>query len=63
VARRPIVIVGNGARLEMEPIVELAERHGAPVITTFEAKGQIPERTRSPRASAVAPVRRSRAGS
>jgi thiamine pyrophosphate-dependent acetolactate synthase large subunit-like protein len=47
----------------MEPIVDLAERLGAPVITTFKAKGQIPERTRSPRASAVAPVRWSRAGS
>ena len=42
-ARRPIVIVGHGARFQMEPIVELAERVGAPVITTFKAKGQIPD--------------------
>jgi pyruvate oxidase len=42
-ARRPIVIVGHGARFQMEPIVELAERLGAPVITTFKAKGQIPD--------------------
>ncbi len=42
-AKRPIVIVGHGARFQMEPIVELAERLGAPVITTFKAKGQIPD--------------------
>ena len=29
--------------LQMEPIIELAERLGAPVITTFKAKGQIPD--------------------
>jgi pyruvate oxidase len=42
-AKRPIVIVGHGARFVMSPIVELAERLGAPVITTFKAKGQIPD--------------------
>ena len=42
-AKRPIVIVGHGARFQMQPVVELAERLGAPVITTFKAKGQIPE--------------------
>jgi len=42
-ARRPIVIIGHGVRFQMEPIVELAERLGAPVITTFKAKGQIPD--------------------
>ncbi|HEX4363556.1 MAG TPA: thiamine pyrophosphate-dependent enzyme [Solirubrobacteraceae bacterium] len=42
-AKRPIVIVGHGARVQMEPIVALAERLGAPVITTFKAKGQIPD--------------------
>ncbi len=42
-ARRPVVIVGHGARFVMDPIVELAERLGAPVITTFKAKGQIPD--------------------
>jgi pyruvate oxidase len=42
-ARRPIVIVGHGARFQMESIVALAERLGAPVITTFKAKGQLPD--------------------
>jgi pyruvate oxidase len=42
-ARRPIIIVGHGARFQMGLIVALAERLGAPVITTFKAKGQIPE--------------------
>ena len=40
-SRRPMFIVGNGARHHMEPIVALAERLGAPVATTFKAKGQI----------------------
>jgi thiamine pyrophosphate-dependent acetolactate synthase large subunit-like protein/nitrite reductase/ring-hydroxylating ferredoxin subunit len=40
-ARRPVVIVGHGARFEMDAVIALAERLGAPVITTFKAKGQI----------------------
>jgi len=40
-AERPTFVVGHGARLEMEPIVALAERLGCPVLTTFKAKGQI----------------------
>lgn len=40
-SRRPIFIVGNGARHHMEPVVALAEQIGAPVATTFKAKGQI----------------------
>jgi thiamine pyrophosphate-dependent acetolactate synthase large subunit-like protein len=40
-ARRPLFIVGHGARHEMEPIIALAEQIGAPVATTFKAKGQI----------------------
>ena len=40
-ARRPAFIVGYGARDAMSAIVALAERLGAPVITTFKAKGQI----------------------
>jgi len=43
-ASRPLVIVGNGARFAMDPIVELAEQIGAPVATTFKAKGQISDR-------------------
>ena len=42
-ARRPVIIAGHGARFEMEPVVELAERLGCPVITTFKGKGVIPD--------------------
>ena len=40
-ARRPVFIVGHGARADMDAITALAERLHAPVITTFKAKGQI----------------------
>jgi thiamine pyrophosphate-dependent acetolactate synthase large subunit-like protein/nitrite reductase/ring-hydroxylating ferredoxin subunit len=40
-ARRPVFIVGHGAREDMDAITALAERLHAPVITTFKAKGQI----------------------
>jgi thiamine pyrophosphate-dependent acetolactate synthase large subunit-like protein/nitrite reductase/ring-hydroxylating ferredoxin subunit len=40
-ARRPLFIVGHGARHDMGAIIELAEHLGAPVATTFKAKGQI----------------------
>jgi thiamine pyrophosphate-dependent acetolactate synthase large subunit-like protein len=40
-ARRPVIIVGHGARYSMEPIIEFAERLNAPVLTTFKGKGQI----------------------
>ena len=40
-AKRPVFIVGAGARFAMDDVVALAERVGAPVITTFKAKGQI----------------------
>ena len=40
-AKRPVIIVGYGAREQMAQITRLAERLGAPVITTFKAKGQI----------------------
>ena len=42
-ARRPCVIVGHGAREQMPAVSILAERLGCPVITTFKAKGVIPE--------------------
>jgi thiamine pyrophosphate-dependent acetolactate synthase large subunit-like protein len=41
VARRPVFIVGYGAREAMGEVVALAERLGAPVLTTFKGKGQI----------------------
>ncbi len=42
-SRRPIVIVGYGAREAMEAVTDLAEAIAAPVLTTFKAKGQIPD--------------------
>lgn len=40
-AKRPVIIVGYGARHAMPSITALAERLRAPVVTTFKAKGQI----------------------
>jgi thiamine pyrophosphate-dependent acetolactate synthase large subunit-like protein/nitrite reductase/ring-hydroxylating ferredoxin subunit len=42
-ATRPVVIVGHGARHAVAEVVELAERLGAPVLTTFKAKGLVPD--------------------
>jgi len=40
-AKRPIVIVGYGARGAMSDVIKLADHLNAPVLTTFKAKGQI----------------------
>ncbi len=40
-AARPVIVVGHGARFEMAPVIALAERLGAPVLTTFKGKGLI----------------------
>lgn len=40
-AKRPVIIVGHGARFHMDEVVALAERLRCPVLTTFKAKGQI----------------------
>lgn len=40
-SKRPVIIVGYGAREAMSQVIGLAERLGAPVITTFKAKGLI----------------------
>ncbi len=40
-AKQPLIIVGYGARDEMEAVVSFAEALKAPVVTTFKAKGQI----------------------
>jgi thiamine pyrophosphate-dependent acetolactate synthase large subunit-like protein/nitrite reductase/ring-hydroxylating ferredoxin subunit len=45
-AKRPLIIVGAGARHDMDRIIALAERLGAPVATTFKAKGQISDQHR-----------------
>ncbi len=40
-AKRPVIIVGHGARFHMESIIEFAESMNAPVLTTFKGKGLI----------------------
>lgn len=40
-SKRPIIIVGYGAREAMTSVIDLAEKLNAPVLTTFKAKGQI----------------------
>jgi thiamine pyrophosphate-dependent acetolactate synthase large subunit-like protein len=42
-AERPVMIVGYGARRCMDSVLRLAETLRLPVITTFKAKGQIPD--------------------
>ena len=42
-ARRPVIIVGHGARGAETEVIELAERLHAPVLTTFKAKGLVPD--------------------
>lgn len=42
-SRKPAIIVGHGARFHMPGIVKLAEWLTCPVITTFKAKGLIPD--------------------
>jgi thiamine pyrophosphate-dependent acetolactate synthase large subunit-like protein/nitrite reductase/ring-hydroxylating ferredoxin subunit len=40
-AKRPVIIIGYGARLNMESIKAFAEQLNCPVMTTFKGKGQI----------------------
>jgi thiamine pyrophosphate-dependent acetolactate synthase large subunit-like protein/nitrite reductase/ring-hydroxylating ferredoxin subunit len=42
-SKRPVVIVGHGSRFHMEGVLDLAEMLSCPVITTFKAKGLIPD--------------------
>ena len=42
-AKRPLIVVGYGARDAMDPVTDLAEHLNCPVVTTFKAKGQIPD--------------------
>src|SRR5450432_2777574 len=42
-ATRPVIIVGHGARAGIGDVVHLAERLGAPIATTFKAKGLVPD--------------------
>ncbi|MEP5613845.1 MAG: thiamine pyrophosphate-binding protein, partial [Cyclobacteriaceae bacterium] len=40
-SKRPVIIVGHGARFDMDDIISFAESINAPVLTTFKGKGQI----------------------
>jgi thiamine pyrophosphate-dependent acetolactate synthase large subunit-like protein/nitrite reductase/ring-hydroxylating ferredoxin subunit len=42
-AQRPAIIVGNGARGHEDEVIAIAEHLDAPVITTFKAKGLVPD--------------------
>lgn len=42
-AKRPLIIVGHGAYGARDQIIALAEKLGAPVLTTFKAKGLVPD--------------------
>ncbi|MFI7587310.1 thiamine pyrophosphate-binding protein [Spongisporangium articulatum] len=42
-ARRPVLVAGHGARGATAELRALAERLGAPVLTTFKAKGLVPD--------------------
>ena len=42
-AKRPCIIVGNGAKFKMDDIIKFSEKIEAPVITTFKGKGLIPD--------------------
>ena len=40
---KPVIIVGYGAQSSMPDVIKFAEQLNAPVLTTFKAKGQIPD--------------------
>ena len=42
-AKRPVIIVGHGAHGARDQIIALAEHIGAPILTTFKAKGLVPD--------------------
>ncbi len=42
-AKRPVIIVGHGARFSMKEVTALAESLNASVLTTFKGKGLIPD--------------------
>jgi thiamine pyrophosphate-dependent acetolactate synthase large subunit-like protein/nitrite reductase/ring-hydroxylating ferredoxin subunit len=43
-AKRPVIIVGHGARFDMPSILALAERLRCPIVTTFKGKGLVSDR-------------------
>ncbi len=42
-SKRPAIVLGYGARDALEDVIALAEALNAPVMTTFKAKGMIPD--------------------
>jgi thiamine pyrophosphate-dependent acetolactate synthase large subunit-like protein len=42
-AKRPVIVVGHGARAGIDEVVQLAEKLNAPIATTFKAKGIVPD--------------------
>ncbi len=42
-AKRPIIIVGHGAYGARDEVINLAEKLGMPAMTTFKAKGLVPD--------------------
>jgi len=42
-AKRPVVIVGHGAYEARDQIMSFAEKLAAPIVTTFKAKGLVPD--------------------
>jgi pyruvate oxidase len=42
-AKRPVIIVGHGARFNMDKVIAFAESIKCPVMTTFKGKGLIPD--------------------
>jgi len=40
-SQRPVIVVGHGARFQMDQVQQLAEHLKAPIVTTFKAKGLI----------------------
>ncbi len=42
-AKRPVIVLGYGAKDVRDKVITLAEKIGAPVLTTFKGKGLIPD--------------------
>lgn len=42
-AKRPAIVVGHGGRSHRDAIIALAEKLHAPMLTTFKAKGAVPD--------------------
>lgn len=42
-AKRPFIVLGHGAVDATDRVIELAERIGAPIATTFKGKGLVPD--------------------